>query len=68
MIRLGIVLTLQVPRAEFTFIVDDATQVTRICSEEEWPGATAVKARGQVASPLFEHSASYFALKRTKIH
>ncbi|KAK9466129.1 hypothetical protein V1512DRAFT_263943 [Lipomyces arxii] len=42
-----------VPRGEFSFIVDDLTHTDRICSEQEWPGARVVAARGHTASLHF---------------
>ncbi|GIC87631.1 uncharacterized protein Aud_004017 [Aspergillus udagawae] len=34
------------PRGSYAVIVDDLNKVTRICTEEEWPGAPAVPAMG----------------------
>jgi hypothetical protein len=34
------------PRGSYAVIVDDLNRVTRICTEEEWPGAPAVPAMG----------------------
>ncbi|KAK9450146.1 uncharacterized protein V1518DRAFT_413101 [Limtongia smithiae] len=39
-----------VPRGEYTFLVDDLSHTERIATEEEWPGARVVAARGQTAA------------------
>lgn len=37
-----------VPRGELSWVVDDLTRPTRICTEREWPGGRAFAGRGQI--------------------
>lgn len=37
-----------VPRGELSWVVDDLTTPTRLCTEREWPGARAYAGRGQI--------------------
>jgi hypothetical protein len=47
---------IHVPRGEYTFIVEDLTNISRIAHEVEWPGAKAVKGKGQIAASQFVDS------------
>ncbi|RPB11429.1 hypothetical protein P167DRAFT_508070 [Morchella conica CCBAS932] len=44
---------IHVPRGEYTFIVEELTDISRIAHEVEWPGAKAVKGKGQIAASQF---------------
>lgn len=47
-----------VPRGEYSFIIDDLTPSTaiRICDEDEWPGGRIHMARGQIADQEFKNN------------
>ncbi|KAK9381355.1 uncharacterized protein V2V93DRAFT_358651 [Kockiozyma suomiensis] len=45
-----------VPRGEFTFVVDDLSHVERVATETEWPGARIVAAQGHTAALNFMNS------------
>lgn len=44
---------INVPRGEYTFIIENLKEPTRIADEVEWPGATVVKGKTQIASIQF---------------
>ncbi|KAJ8103087.1 hypothetical protein POJ06DRAFT_62678 [Lipomyces tetrasporus] len=46
-----------VPRAEYSFVVDDLSHTERVCSEPEWPGARVVAAQGHTAALNFTNNA-----------
>ncbi|KAK9459726.1 uncharacterized protein V1516DRAFT_677820 [Lipomyces oligophaga] len=45
-----------VPRGEFTFVIDDLSHTERIATESEWPGARVVAGQGQLAGQNFTNS------------
>ncbi|KAK9239878.1 hypothetical protein V1525DRAFT_397024 [Lipomyces kononenkoae] len=46
-----------VPRAEYSFVVDDLSHTERVCAEPEWPGARVVAAQGHTAALNFTNNA-----------
>lgn len=44
---------INVPRGEETWKIDDLSTPSRICTEEEWPGAKAYNGWGQLSAPGF---------------
>ncbi|KAK9328020.1 hypothetical protein V1520DRAFT_371587 [Lipomyces starkeyi] len=46
-----------VPRAEYSFVVDDLSHTERVCVEREWPGARVVAAQGHTAALNFTNNA-----------
>lgn len=49
---------INVPRGEYTFIIENLNEVLRIAHEEEWPGSKVVKGKGQIAASQFVDSQS----------
>lgn len=47
---------INVPRGEYTFIISNLHEPLRIADEEEWRGASVVKASGQIAASQFMDS------------
>lgn len=44
-----------IPRGELSWIVEDLTTPSRLCTESEWPGARAYKGKGQISAHGFSN-------------
>lgn len=47
---------INVPRGEYSFIINNLKDPMRIADEEEWPGATVLRGTGQIAASQFVDS------------